>query len=281
VTAAPGGQRPRVSVCIPVYNGAPYIADTIRSVLAQDDPDFELLVVDNASTDGTLDVVGGFRDARIRIERNASNIGAVGNFNRALDLARGTYVKIVCADDLLRPDCLRRQVAAMDAGGGRLALAGCGRDIIDETGRRWLSRRFPGAEGPRDAVSAVRRMTRSGTNLIGEPAAVLMARTAIDKAGRFDPAFKYCLDLEFWCRLLRHGDLYAIPDPLCSFRVTKGSWSVAIASGQAEEFGRFIETVARERGFGISRMDMFLGRLHARRQGWMRSVFYRMVNRSA
>jgi glycosyltransferase involved in cell wall biosynthesis len=90
-----------VSVCIPTFNYGRYIGRAVESVLAQTTRDFELLVVDNASTDETPDVLARFRDPRLRVHRNESNIGLFGNFRRCLELTSGELVKFLAADDWL------------------------------------------------------------------------------------------------------------------------------------------------------------------------------------
>src|ERR1017187_1981378 len=107
---------PLVSILIPVYNGEPFLAECIDSVLAQDFADYELLISDDGSTDGSSGVIRRHaeRDGRIRWWRNPRNLGIGGNFNACLKAARGEYVKYVLQDDkLLDPLTMRRLVAAL------------------------------------------------------------------------------------------------------------------------------------------------------------------------
>ena len=104
--------RPVFSICIPSYNAASIIGETIDSVLAQTFGDFELIVVDDASTDDTEDVVRRYGDARLRVERNARNVGYARNVARCWELARGTYVYLLGNDDVLSPVALERTLAA-------------------------------------------------------------------------------------------------------------------------------------------------------------------------
>jgi glycosyltransferase involved in cell wall biosynthesis len=103
---------PKVSICIPVYNGLKFIDETVRSVQAQTETDFELLIQDNCSTDGTWEYLQELRtrEPRLRPERNSSNIGMSGNWNAVIDRAQGEYVLLLSADDLLDlsflTDCL-------------------------------------------------------------------------------------------------------------------------------------------------------------------------------
>ena len=112
-------QTPSVSVCIPVYNGEKFLAETMRSVLDQTYRDVELVILDNASTDATGDIARSFGDQRIRVERNASTVPQAENWNRAVQLSRAPLVKVVCADDLLHPRCVEFQVGPMEADPGR------------------------------------------------------------------------------------------------------------------------------------------------------------------
>ena len=106
--------RPTVSVCIPVYNSEDTIARSISSVLEQSYQDFECVVVDNDSSDSTVKRVRAFKDDRIRIVRNPTNIGMVGNHNECLRQARGELLQFVHGDDWLLPNCLARMVRTFD-----------------------------------------------------------------------------------------------------------------------------------------------------------------------
>lgn len=108
---------PRVSIGMPVYNGEDFLAEAIESVLGQTFVDFELIVSDNCSTDRTPEIVKAYaeHDRRIRYLRNETNLGAIGNFNRCVERARGTYFKWQAHDDALEPTYLDRCVAALDA----------------------------------------------------------------------------------------------------------------------------------------------------------------------
>lgn len=107
---------PRVSLGMPVYNGEKYLEAALDSLLAQTFTSFELIVCDNASTDGTQEICERYaaRDARIRYERNARNMGASWNFNRCYNLARAPYFKQAAHDDLCEPEFLERCVDVLD-----------------------------------------------------------------------------------------------------------------------------------------------------------------------
>lgn len=107
---------PLVSVCIPVYNGEQHIRETIESVQNQTFSDFELLVQDNASTDATWELLGRLaaEDPRILLAWNTNNLGMAGNWNAVIDRARGKYVMLLSADDLLMPTFLEDSLAEFD-----------------------------------------------------------------------------------------------------------------------------------------------------------------------
>ena len=107
---------PRVSIGVPVYNGARYLGEAIESLLRQTYEDIEIIISDNASTDATEEIASSFaaRDPRVRYDRLPKNIGAAANFNRVLALARGEYFRWASADDLSAPEFVERCVAVLD-----------------------------------------------------------------------------------------------------------------------------------------------------------------------
>ena len=109
-------ERPRVSIGMPVFNGEKYVAEALESILAQTYSDFELIISDNASTDGTDEICRGFaaRDRRIRYSRNGQNLGAAKNYNRVFELSSGEYFKWASYDDVLGPEFLARCVDILD-----------------------------------------------------------------------------------------------------------------------------------------------------------------------
>jgi glycosyltransferase involved in cell wall biosynthesis len=110
----PNQQPPLVSVCIPVYNGENYLFDSIKSALEQNYSNFELLIVDNCSTDKTATIVSELTDSRVRYIRNENNIGSIRNFNKCIELANGEYFLLLPHDDLLMPDSIINFVKGLE-----------------------------------------------------------------------------------------------------------------------------------------------------------------------
>lgn len=126
----------KVTVLIAVRDGLPWLRGAIESVLAQTYADFELLLVDDASSDGSAEAAEAYGDARIRVLRNERNVGQVPSLNRGLREARGAYVARLDADDVCLPERLERQVTVLDAEPS-VALVGAWLDVVDERGRLW------------------------------------------------------------------------------------------------------------------------------------------------
>ena len=110
-------RAPRVSVLLTAYNRAPYIASSIESVLTQTLRDFELIITDDRSSDGTVDIAEAYarRDSRIRVFRNERNLGDYANRNHAASLATGEFLKFHDSDDVLYPPCLEMMVSLLSA----------------------------------------------------------------------------------------------------------------------------------------------------------------------
>lgn len=109
--------RPKLTLALPVYNGANYIRDALDSILAQTFRDFELIICDNASQDETCAIVESYaaQDDRIRLIRNPKNLGAFANYNLGFEEARGEYLKWCAHDDTLSPNFLAECIAELDA----------------------------------------------------------------------------------------------------------------------------------------------------------------------
>lgn len=270
---------PLVSICIPAYLGAKYIASTIDSVLKQTFNDFELLIIDDDSYDNTLAEVMQFYDPRIRILKNESNIGAQENWNRCLGEARGKYIKLLPQDDLLVPSCLERQIEIFeDDAMQKIELIFCARTIVNAENKPIYLRSYPGASsGVIHAHSIMRKCIRRGTNLIGEPGAVLFRAETARAIGGFDAGIPYVIDLDYWFRLLLKGDAYYFSDALSSFRISEESWSVAIGAGQGENFRRFIRKICDAPEFSINQLDNISGSIMATLNNLARLAFYRRI----
>jgi glycosyltransferase involved in cell wall biosynthesis len=254
---------PSVSVCIPVYKGERFLAETIRSVLDQTYRDFELVVLDNASPDESGNIARSFGDPRIRVERNPVTLSQPDNWNRVVELSRAPLVKVVCADDLLHPRCLEYQVAPMEADPG-LAVVASRRHMIDEESRVIVPRRgLPGLTGVRTGVEVARRVVRNGSNPIGESNNVLFRREDFFTVGGWRGDRTYIMDLDLWLRLLQLGDFLGLPETLAAFRIGRGTVSSDNSEAIYEQQRMLIEEIGDSPYFQVRGIDLTVGRLLA------------------
>jgi glycosyltransferase involved in cell wall biosynthesis len=207
---------PKISVCIPVKNGGPFLPLAVESVLSQARDDTELVIVDNCSTDGTAQWIEkkAANTACIRFYKNPVDIGMTANFNACLKHAAGEYVTFLCADDLLLPQSLERMSRALD-GNAKVALVVGGRRLIDEAGAKLAMRNYANRDITVPGKQVINRCLFGG-NDIGEPSAV-MFRRKIAKRG-FHEQLSQLMDLEMWFYLLEQGDMANLADEVCAIR---------------------------------------------------------------
>ncbi|MDN4066521.1 glycosyltransferase [Paenibacillus vini] len=227
---------PVVSVCIPVYNAECFITQTINSVLAQTFQDFEIIIVDNASTDNTMMKIRKFKDDRIKVYSNKNNIGMVANWNKCLTYSSGEYVKFLCADDLMLPGLLERQVDVLNKN-PKVSLVSSGSYIINEENKVVAKRMKIRNDGVYTGEKMARKSLRIG-NIFGEPTTVMFRKDTLDATGPFDLNYFYAPDWDMWLKLMYVGDFYFIHDYLSKFRVSKSSTTTNIMFKKGKEMIR-------------------------------------------
>ena len=202
---APDGPGPRISMVMPVFNGATYLDSAIESVLAQDFTDFELICVDDGSTDATprLLSAAAARDPRIRISTNPYNMGLPATLNHGFALARGPLHSWTSHDNLLNPPMLSTLVAALDADAAA-DIVYAGYRVIDAAGN---AQRYQAPRGPED---------RWLTNPVG---AAFLYRAAVTEAlGGYDETLFGAEDYDFWLRAARQFTLKPVDADLYRYR---------------------------------------------------------------
>lgn len=265
----------RVSVVIPAYNNADFLAETIESILAQDFDDFELIISDHSSQDATWTVMQQFADdPRVTLMQIPAGGGARANWQAVTDAAGGELLKLVCGDDILYPGTLRQQVEAFDTH-PQAALVANSRDILDAVGSPLIRNRgIDSLEGLVDGAKAVRASIVAGTNLFGEPACVMLRRELLQTAGGWDDRNPYLIDQASYARVLFQGPMVGIRVAGAGFRVNAGQWSVALAADQAAQAAGFHAQIAAEHPDLVSERDVSTGNRRARRAAYMRRLVY-------
>jgi glycosyltransferase involved in cell wall biosynthesis len=234
-TSQPAGPElgirvPRVSVCIPSYNAARFLAAAIDSVLAQTFADFELVVSDDASTDDTAAVLARYADPRLRVVRAEDRLGQAGNWNRCVELARGEYVVLLHADDELLPGYLERAVAVLDEHED-VGLVHCAVQHVDEDGKPLhLQRLLDEDRIDRDGV-ILRRLLLEGCVI--NPAGVMARRGTYETAGRFTDEIVWGVDWHMWIRIALRSPVAYLSESLALYREHGQSGTTSVmASGR-------------------------------------------------
>lgn len=214
-------ERPLISVMIPVFNSASYLREALASVLIQDlGPEImEIAVVDNCSTDDPETVVSDVGGGRVGFHRNATNIGAIENFNACIRLARGRWVHLLHADDLVRPGFYAHTRDAVTAH-PQIGAFACRHVFTDEDGV-WLSLSEPQARAPGvlDESFVERQLTAQRLH----PVSLVVRRSAYEELGGFRTKFPHCTDWDMWNRLVLRWPIFYDPELLACNRLHPAS----------------------------------------------------------
>jgi glycosyltransferase involved in cell wall biosynthesis len=220
---------PLVSIVTPAYNRASYLDETIRSVLEQDYPNMEYVVLDDGSTDNTRDLLGQY-SGRLIWETHP-NMGEHRTVNKGWTMTHGEILAVVNSDDTLLPGAVSAAVAFMQARPDILVAYPDWNDV-----------------GPKSEFLAHVHvpeydylfMLKHCLGVVGPGA--FMRRRAFDLAGVRDPSFKWLADFEYWLRLGLYGQFAHIPMTLATWRVHGGSaWASGSGKAMADEFVRVLD----------------------------------------
>lgn len=254
--------KPLVSVCIPAYNNAEYIEDTIKSILNQTYQNIELVIVDDQSKDQTVQVIEKLQetDDRIKLYKNEKNLGMVGNWNRCLELATGEFVKLICADDMIDENAIEKEAEALQQY-KTVNLVESDTRLVDIDGKKTgvFKRYYKSGVVDGKKVAKVSLMLN---NFFGAPVNNMIRRSVLEQTGGFDTGFTYILDFDMWVRIACCGDVYIIHELLNSFRVRNDSnTGNLIGSNRAvyvEEHRKLVNKHARAGKLKISRFECWL-----------------------
>lgn len=235
-----------VTVAVPTFNGAAYVAEAIGSILDQQGVAFDLIVSDDHSDDRTPEVVRALAGDRARVEVNHHRLGLAGNWNRCFELSQTPLVAVFHQDDVMSPGHLADHVAAF-ARDDSIGLVASASEVIDERGE-------PVSESvvDRGGLGAIDRVIEPGGLAVamagGNPlrcSAVTIRRAAFDGAGGFDPSLRYVLDAEFWLRVSRQWRIAWLARPSVKVRWHVASETHRFKPGLAdlEESARLLETL--------------------------------------
>lgn len=226
-------KEPLVSVCIPAYNNAAYIKETIDSILNQTYQNIELIIADDQSKDNTVEVIKSIKDDRIRLYENEKNLGMSGNWNHCLKLCQGEFIKLICADDMLAKDAIEKEAKALIEN-PEVVMAESDTRFVDLNGKFKGTYRRYHTKGITDGKKIVRAGFFS-QNYFGAPLANMFRRSVLDKVHGFDTNYYYILDYDLWIRIACLGKVYIIHEPLNFFRVRNDSNTGEVMAGGKKE----------------------------------------------
>jgi glycosyltransferase involved in cell wall biosynthesis len=201
--------KPKVTVLMPVYNSEKYLKEAIESILNQTFKDFEFLIIDDASTDKSVEIVSSYRDSRIRIIHNDRNLGCAESLNRGVKLAMGEYIARMDADDISLPNRLEKQVRFMEKNPD-IGICGAWHESIgDDEGAIWQTP----VKHERICVELL------FLSCLSHPT-VIMRREPILKNGLFyDESFTLAGDYDYWAKASKIVRLANMPEVLLKYRV--------------------------------------------------------------
>jgi glycosyltransferase involved in cell wall biosynthesis len=265
---------PKVSVIILTHNRAALLRQAVASVLAQSFQDFEIIIIDDASTDDTQAVVASFSDARIRYLRHAKNRGEGASRNAGIAHAGGDYIAFLDDDDTWLPEKLGAQVEVLERSPARVGAVYTGYVRVDMASGAAIA--TVAAEKRGNIYAALRAQ-----NWVGSPSAVLLRRQCFDRVGLFDEKLGFGPDYDMWIRISRHYDFEIVNQPLVRYAVHPDRLSTdtrAILQGKEAQLAKYADYFAADRR-SYGRFFLTLGvlycynrRLHEGRAALRRSI---------
>lgn len=253
---------PRVSVVVPAHNSEAFLGQALRSVEAQSYGDWEVVVVDDASTDRTAALAEGFGPG-VTVVRSERNLGPAGARNLALARASGELVALLDADDYFLPDFLERQVGAYDAAsaeGARVGLVTCNARILGPEGM--VARTYHDIHRVSGELTLERLLSRNPVFVSS-----LFPRRLIDEVGPFDTDIRGAEDFDLWIRIMERGYRALVTsEPLAVYR----RWEGALTASQATSARS--DRLAYEKAVTRGRLSGRAARIARRRLRYSRAV---------
>lgn len=208
-----------------VYNGEHYLQTAINSVLNQTYQDYEFIIINDGSTDASIEIINSNDDPRIKLIHNETNLGLIGSLNKGIEKARGKYIARTDCDDLLEPDRLSKQVKVLEQNED-IVLLGSWMQLIDEHGQDLHIWHYP-------ATDTEIRWASLFNTAIGHPSSMFRTDAARQSYG-YSKDYIYAEDYDLWSRLSEVGQLANIPEALQKYRIHGGSVSTRNDVRQSE-----------------------------------------------
>ncbi len=217
VDCAKNMEQKKVSICLPVYNGAKYLSQAITSVLNQTYQNWELLIADDCSSDQSPEIARQFAkdEPRIKFWINAKNAGLFANYNICMEKSTGDFIKPFAQDDLFEKDCLTRMVAELEAK-PEATLITAARTVIDENGNATGLERFYDQTSLFKGTDVIAEYIKTFKYRTGTPSQVMFRRK--DMSTGYDTSYYLSGDIEYSYRILEKGSYLYLNEALVCFR---------------------------------------------------------------
>ena len=205
-------KSPKISTLMSVYNGSDYLKESIESILSQTFSDFEFIIINDCSTDNTGEILTEYaqKDDRIKLFNNEENIGLTKSLNKGLKIAQGEYIARQDADDVSLPQRFEKLVAVLDKD-PETVLVSCDIEVINSEGA------FVSKEKRSCDPQWLPWYLMFYNHIGGHSQVIFRAKTAKELGG-YSEAYRYSQDYEFWCRLVKTGNIIILPDTLHQLR---------------------------------------------------------------
>jgi len=238
-----------ISVLMSAFNAEKTIKETIGSVLSQSFRNFEFIIINDGSEDGTEKVISSFQDDRIRLINNLGNLGIIDSVNNGLTQCKGKYICRLDADDICHKDRLKLQFRFMEKNPEYVACGTHYRKLIN--GKATFSSRHY-FHVPDEKIRVL--MLRNSP--IGNPTSIIRRSVIVENNLKYEPEFEFCEDYAFWFRIMQYGKLHILNRPLLYYRRHRDQISTKYADIQSANANIIRETLVRELVPNISEAEL-------------------------
>jgi glycosyltransferase involved in cell wall biosynthesis len=271
-----------VSIVIPVRNGGEFVMQAIKSVIdsASSELNYEVIVSENFSSDNTKEELQLCTHPAVSVITPTRPLRISENWDFVCSLARGRYIKLLCADDLLVPGSLEKEVKALDQNPTALAsfasrtiIGPEGKLVMERTGLRKFS-------GSQEFDPLLRKSFLSGTNVFGEPGCVLFRREVLISTLPWSVDLPFVIDLDFYIRAFKGKSIFIIEDSTSRFRIHGKSVTSSLSKEQSNQFLKLLERNTYVfKSKKLMRVTLFYIRVRATLNEFLRNRLYEFATR--
>jgi glycosyltransferase involved in cell wall biosynthesis len=265
-----------ILVFVPTYNSEKYLRECLDSVLHQTFQDWECVISDDASTDKSVEIAREYEktDSRFKVLTHKNNVGAANNWNRAKENNNCFATKILCADDYLMIDALKKQLDILKR--NETAIVFSERYVVFPNGKK-LHPRLPKYASNISFNEAFKYYINLGRNIFGEPVTALFRTDLFVKSEGFYPKFEYSLDTSGYMAIARGHDMTFDKSIVGAFRVSKTQWSYKLKEKQYSHIFDFIDHLVEVEGIQVTKVEVLIGKIKVMIANLLRVFLYKIL----